>query len=178
MKVSFHNILCILLATPRPQVARWTHGVVVALYCIGGNILTCAPRPLAIAVVMVHADTKAFSETGECAKWDMVVLYNHGMGGAVPYYVSWRGENKLHPTARLAKTDANLDYVQVQVPSGNYASELLSSTTGVAVASGSPLLKFSIADTPKGRVTFEASNPAGIVMPGFGDDSHPSMNRQ
>ncbi|KAG7337383.1 glyoxalase-like protein [Nitzschia inconspicua] len=41
-------------------------------------------------VVMVHADPDAFDESGEVAKWDFLLLYKHGIGGAVPAFVNWR----------------------------------------------------------------------------------------
>lgn len=126
-------------------------------------------------VVMVHADPDAFDECGEVAKWDFLLLYNHGIGGAVPAFVDWR-ENKFHPTARLPKTAGKLSYVQVQAPNGHYVHNLLDRAEGVTLHYGKPEMVVSL-DTPRGEVTFSASNPKGIVMPGFGDQNHPSMRK-
>jgi hypothetical protein len=98
------------------------------------------------------------------------------LGGIVPSFVNWR-EIRHHPTARLDKTGAKLVSVRVQAPSGNYAHDLLGGVKGITMCQGQPELSFSI-DTPKGVVNFSGSKPMGIVMPGFGDDNHPSMNRR
>jgi hypothetical protein len=127
-------------------------------------------------VVMVYADADDFAEDGEVCKWDLVFLYGHGLGGIVPSFVNWR-EIRHHPTARLEKTGAKLVSVRVQAPSGNYAHDLLGGVKGITMCQGQPELSFSI-DTPKGVVSFSGSKPMGIVMPGFGDDNHPSMNRR
>lgn len=128
------------------------------------------------AVVMVHADTDTYSDSGEVNKWDLVFVYGHGIGGCVPEFVNWR-ENKYHPTTRLPKTPGKIAYVQVQAPDGHYVHQLLSKVNDVNVYPGSPELLFSL-DTPKGNVKFKGSNPEGIVMPGFGDDSHPTYSGQ
>lgn len=128
------------------------------------------------AVVMVHADADVYAASGEVNKWDLVFVYGHGIGGCVPEFVNWR-ENKYHPTARLPKTAGRIAYVQVQAPQGHYVHELLSKVNDVNVYPGSPELVFSI-DTPKGNVKFKGANPEGIVMPGFGDDSHPTYSGQ
>ncbi|KAG7350729.1 glyoxalase-like protein [Nitzschia inconspicua] len=126
-------------------------------------------------VVMVHADPDAFDESGEVAKWDFLLLYKHGIGGAVPAFVNWR-ENKFHPTCRLPKTSGRISYVQVQAPSGHYVHELLDRAEGITLHYGEPELVVSL-DTPRGEITFSASNPKGVVMPGFGDENHPSLRK-
>ena len=126
-------------------------------------------------VVMVHADPGAYDETGEVHKWDFLLLYNHGIGGAVPAFVNWR-ENRYHPTARLPKTTGKLSYVQVQAPDGHYVHTLLERAEGITLHYGEPEMIVSL-DTPNGEVTFSATNPKGIVMPGFGDENHPSMKK-
>ena len=126
-------------------------------------------------VIMVHADPDAFDDSGEVQKWDMLLLYNHGIGGAVPSFVDWR-ENRFHPTARLPKTTGRLSYVQVQAPGGHYVHELLERAEGVTLHYGEPEISIAL-DTPEGEVTFSATNPKGIVMPGFGDENHPSMKK-
>lgn len=125
-------------------------------------------------VTMVHADTKQFSDTGEVFKWDLIFIYGHGIGGCVPKFVNWR-EKRFHPTAFLPKTDGKLAFIQAQAPEGHYLHELLESVNDVTVYPGEPKLTFSF-DTPKGNVQFEGENPEGIVMPGFGDDSHPTYS--
>jgi hypothetical protein len=126
-------------------------------------------------VVMVSADPYAFDESGEVAKWDFLLLYNHGIGGAVPAFVNWR-ENRFHPAARLPKTSGKIRYVHVQAPSGHYVHELLERAEGVSLHCGEPEIVVSL-DTPCGEVTFSATNPKGIVMPGFGDENHPSLRK-
>lgn len=126
-------------------------------------------------VIMVHADPDEFDESGEVQKWDMLLLYNHGIGGAVPSFVNWR-ENRFHPTARLPRTSGKLSYVQVQAPNGHYVHELLERAEGITLHYGEPEISIAL-DTPEGEVTFSASNPKGIVMPGFGDENHPSMRK-
>lgn len=126
-------------------------------------------------VVMVHADPDAYDESGEVAKWDFLLLYNHGIGGAVPAFVYWR-ENRFHPTARLPATSGKINYVQVQAPSGHYVHELLDHAEGITLHYGEAAIEVSL-DTPRGEVTFSATNPKGIVMPGFGDENHPSLRK-
>jgi hypothetical protein len=126
-------------------------------------------------VVMVHADPGAFDDSGEVQKWDMLLLYNHGIGGAVPSFVNWR-ENKYHPTCRLPKTAGKLSYLQIQAPAGHYVHELLDRSQGITLHYGEPEISLTL-DSPQGEVTFTATNPKGIVMPGFGDANHPSMKK-
>lgn len=126
------------------------------------------------AVVMVHADADDYAESGEVHKWDLVFVYGHGIGGCVPEFVNWR-ENKYHPTSRLPKTRGKIAYVQVQAPDGHYVHQLMQKVSDVNVYPGSPELTFSL-DTPKGSVQFKGANPEGIVMPGFGDDNHPTYS--
>ncbi len=128
------------------------------------------------AVVMVHADADEYAASGEVHKWDLILVYGHGIGGCVPEFVNWR-ENKFHPTSRLPKTNGKIAFVQVQAPNGHYVHELLSKISDVNLYPGSPELIFSL-DTPKGNIVFKASNPEGIVMPGFGDDNHPTYSGQ
>lgn len=126
------------------------------------------------SVVMVHADADEFANSGHVNKWDLVFVYGHGIGGCVPEFVNWR-ENKCHPTARLPKTNGKIAFVQVQAPDGHYVHDLLSKYNDVNLYPGSPELIFSL-DTPKGNVQFRGSNPEGIVMPGFGDQTHPTYS--
>jgi hypothetical protein len=126
-------------------------------------------------VVMIHADVDTYDKTGEVHKWDLLLLYNHGIGGAVPAFVNWR-EKRFHPTCLLPKTTARINSFQVHAPSGHYVHKLLSDVDGVKLHKGEPEIVLSL-DTPEGVVTFTASYPKGIVMPGFGDDNHPSMKR-
>lgn len=126
------------------------------------------------AIVMVHADVHDFAESGEVYKWDLAFVYGHGIGGCVPQFVNWR-VNKYHPTSRLPKSPGTLGFVQVQAPEGHYVHELLRKVNDINLYPGEPELIFSL-DTPKGNVTFKASSPEGIVMPGFGDDSHPTYS--
>lgn len=126
-------------------------------------------------VIMVSADPEAYDDSGEVMKWDMLLLYGHGIGGAVPSFVNWR-ENKYHPTARLPKTTGKLSYVQVQAPNGHYIHELLERAQGITLHYGEPEISLAL-DTPEGEVTFSATYPKGIVMPGFGDENHESMKK-
>ena len=126
-------------------------------------------------VIMVSADPQAFDANGEVQKWDMLLLYNHGIGGAVPSFVNWR-EDKFHPTCRLPKTAGKLSYLQIQAPEGHYVHDLLEHSTGVTLHYGEPEISLTL-DTPNGEVSFTATNPKGIVMPGFGDEDHPSMKK-
>lgn len=128
------------------------------------------------AVVMIHADANEYSENGEIHKWDLVFVYGHGIGGCVPQFVNWR-EHRFHPTARLPKTSGKIAFVQVQAPDGHYVHDLMSKVNDVNIYPGSPELVFSL-DTPKGNVKFKGSSPEGIVMPGFGDESHPTYSGQ
>lgn len=124
------------------------------------------------SVVMVHADAHEFSNTGYVSKWDLVFIYGHGIGGCVPEFVNWR-ENQCHPTARLPRPEGKIAFVRVQAPDGHYVHQLLRKYRNVNVYPGSPELVFSL-DTPRGNVQFRCANPEGIVMPGFGDENHPT----
>jgi hypothetical protein len=128
-------------------------------------------------VTMIYVDSDEYNDSGKSSihKWDLMLLYGHGLGGIVPAFVNWR-ENEFHPTARLERTDAKLNSVKVQAPSGHYAHDLLGKAKGISISQGPTKLSFTF-DTPKGMVSFSASEPEGIVMPGYGDDNHPSMRR-
>jgi len=121
-------------------------------------------------ITMVHADT----ETGETSKWDLTFIHGHDLGGIVPQFAFWYS-NKAHPTVRLPTTEGSLGYVQVQAPEGHYVHEFLADVTGITLYSGKPKLVFSI-ETPKGEVKFKGKRPAGIVLPGFDDEEHPSYS--
>ena len=126
------------------------------------------------SIIMVHVDPEDFDDNGETHLWDLLLLYGHGLGGVIPAFVNWK-EKRFHPTARLEQKGAKLNYVQVRVPEGNYAHDLLDGVEGITVVEGEPTLTISI-DTPKGEVTFSTIRPEGIQMPGFGDANHPSLH--
>eukprot|EP00934_Nitzschia_sp_Nitz4_P005897 Nitzschia sp. Nitz4//scaffold56_size114212//10558//11403//NITZ4_003931-RA/size114212-processed-gene-0.51-mRNA-1//-1//CDS//3329554649//5887//frame0 len=128
------------------------------------------------AVVMIHADTHEYSKNGEVHKWDLVFVYGHGIGGCVPQFVNWR-ETRFHPTARLPKTSGKVAYVQVQAPEGHAIFDFLSHVNDITIYPGEPQLVFAL-ETPKGSVKFTGSRPDGIVMPGFGDENHPTYSGQ
>lgn len=127
-------------------------------------------------ITMVGTGSPSEFDEGESVyKWDFVLLYGHGLGGAVPSFINWR-ENKAHPTCRLEKQGAKLKKVTVRVPEGHKVLGLFESIDGIRVTAGKPKLTFEI-ETPKGSVKFAGKKPKGIIMPGFNDNAHQSYNK-
>ena len=97
-------------------------------------------------------------------KWDMIFLENHTDGGLAPIFTHW-GE-ATHGAAKLPIM-GKLTEVIVQAPIDNKVHDLIRTTDGVAVRSGSPKLEFTFT-SKKGEHTFTSEAPIGISFPPVG----------
>lgn len=112
-----------------------------------------------------HISMFGASPDGTPKKWEMLYLYGHRIGGAVPFYIDW-GQCD-HPSASIPEVGA-LKTLVVRAPPGHKVHDLLSSVSGIEVEEGEPMLEFSFG-SPEGTITFSADNPVGIKFPGFED---------
>jgi hypothetical protein len=106
---------------------------------------------------------------GTMAKWEMLFMYGHFMGGCIPYYVDWGGCN--HPIATIPQVGTMKSFV-VRAPGGTKAHELLKNVKDVTMEDGEPSLTFSFG-SPEGTITFSSDNPKGIKFPGYEEANAP-----
>jgi hypothetical protein len=123
--------------------------------------------PDRIVMFMAGAD-------GTPKKWEMLFMYGHFHGGAVPFYIDW-GECE-HPLGTIAQAGA-LKSFEVTCPAGSKVHTLLKGMKDITVVSGDVVgLEFSFL-TSEGKVTFSSENPVGLRFPGaddMNDDELPS----
>lgn len=110
-----------------------------------------------------HISMFGASPDGTPKKWEMLYMYGHKIGGAVPFYIDWGHCD--HPSASIPEVGA-LKTLVVRAPSGHKVHDLLSKVNGIDVQEGDPLLEFSFG-SPEGTITFSADDPKGIRFPGF-----------
>lgn len=105
-----------------------------------------------------------FSTTpdGAPAKWGMLFMYGHFLGGVVPFYVDW-GECG-HPLSAIPQVGA-LKGLVVTAPGGSQVHDLLKKVDFVTTREGEPALEFAVG-SPEGTITFSSDKPNGLVFPG------------
>ena len=108
--------------------------------------------------------TMVAKDKGMPWKWDMIFLENHSDGGLAPIFTHW-GE-ATHGAAKLPIMGKLTDVI-VQAPIDNKVHDLIRTTDGVTVRSGSPKLEFTFT-SKKGEHTFTSEAPIGISFPPVG----------
>ena len=107
------------------------------------------------------------SPDGMPAKWGMLFMQGHFIGGVVPYYVDWGG--CAHPLSSIP-TVGPLKSLNITAPGGSQVHNILKNVDMVTTQQGDPAMEFSIG-TPEGTITFSGENPLGLVFPGTSFDS-------
>jgi hypothetical protein len=102
------------------------------------------------------------SPDGLPAKWGMLFMQGHFIGGVVPYYVDWGG--CAHPISSIPNVGP-LKSLTITAPGGSQVHSILKGIDMVTTQVGDPAMEFSIG-TPEGTITFSGENPLGLVFPG------------
>jgi hypothetical protein len=99
---------------------------------------------------------------GAPAKWGMLFMHGHFIGGVVPYYVDWG--KCAHPISSIP-TVGPLKSLTVTAPGGSQVHNILKDVGLVTTMEGDPAIEFCIG-TPEGTITFSGESPEGLVFPG------------
>lgn len=96
------------------------------------------------------------------AKWGMLFMHGHFLGGVVPFYVDWGDCG--HPLSSIPQVGA-LKGLIVTAPGGSQVHDLLKKVDFVTTQEGEPALEFAVG-SPEGTITFSSDKPLGLVFPG------------
>jgi Glyoxalase-like domain len=99
---------------------------------------------------------------GAPAKWGMLFMHGHFLGGVVPFYVDWGVCG--HPLSAIPQVGA-LKGLVVTAPGGSQVHDLLKKVDFVTTQEGEPALEFAVG-SPEGTITFSSDKPQGLVFPG------------
>jgi hypothetical protein len=99
---------------------------------------------------------------GTPAKWSMLFMQGHFIGGVVPYYIDWGV--CTHPLSGIPNV-GTLKSLTVTAPGGSKVHDLLKNVALANTLEGDPQIEFAIG-TPEGTITFTSENPEGITFPG------------
>lgn len=97
------------------------------------------------------------------AKWGMLFMQGHFLGGIVPYFVDWG--KCAHPISSVP-TVGPLKSLTITAPGGSQVHSILKNIELVTTVEGDPGLEFCIG-TPEGTITFAGEGPEGLVFPGM-----------
>jgi Glyoxalase-like domain len=99
---------------------------------------------------------------GSPAKWGMLFMQGHFIGGVVPYYVDWG--KCAHPISSIP-TVGPLKSLTITAPGGSQVHKILKNIDLVTTVEGNPAMEFCIG-SPEGTITFAGEGPEGLVFPG------------
>jgi hypothetical protein len=99
---------------------------------------------------------------GSPAKWGLLFMQGHYLGGVVPYYVDWG--RCSHPLSGIPQV-GKLKGIVVTAPAGSQVHNLMRNVKHVTTEVGEPALEFAVG-SPEGTITFSSGKPEGIVFPG------------
>ena len=100
---------------------------------------------------------------GSPAKWAMLFMQGHFIGGVVPYYVDWG--KCAHPLSTIP-TVGPLKSFTITAPGGSQVHKILKNVDMVTTVEGEPAMEFCIG-SPEGTITFSGEGPEGLVFPGM-----------
>jgi len=95
---------------------------------------------------------------GDLLRWHLLGAGEHGLGGAMPFYIDWG--DCPHPSA-TAPCVGRLNRFAVQLPANHPAQPLLSTVSDVVVQTGPVALELAIG-APGGEVHYQGQRPLGF----------------